>query len=76
MIIIEKKWFKSRTLWFNVFVAAMLLAEQNITSLQGLLPDSFYKLAVFLVPMINMLLRVATTKGLSFTPKMPDSIGS
>jgi hypothetical protein len=70
----KKAWYVSKTIWFNTFVAAMLLAEQNISALQGLLPDSTYKLAAFSVPFVNMLLRVISTKGLAFSQTSGDPV--
>jgi len=67
----KKLWWESKTVWFNTIVAALLLAEQNVDSLQGLMPDWLHKLAVFSLPIVNMLLRAITSKGISFKPQMP-----
>ncbi|MDP3841082.1 MAG: hypothetical protein Q8Q81_00600 [Oxalobacteraceae bacterium] len=66
-----KHWWQSKTVWFNVTVAVLLLAEQNVDALQGLVPEWLHKLAVFSLPIVNMGLRVITSKGLSFKPQMP-----
>lgn len=59
----SKKWYKSKTMWFNLLVASMLLIEQNINLLQPLLPINLYALVSFIVPLVNMWLRVVTTNG-------------
>lgn len=59
-----KKWWKSKVVWFNLIVALLLLAEANITKLQGLLPDDKYQLAAFALPIINLFMRFLSTQGL------------
>ena len=59
----SKKWYKSKTVWFNLLVASMLLIEQNINLLQPLLPINLYALVSFIVPLVNVWLRVVTANG-------------
>jgi hypothetical protein len=66
-----KPWWASKTIWFNTSVATFLLAEQNIQSMSGLIPDWLYKPLVCGLPFINLWLRIGTTQGLSFKPQMP-----
>lgn len=61
----HKPWWLSKTLLVNALVGGLLLAESNISSLQGLLPANTYQIAAFALPIVNMMLRVYTTKGLS-----------
>ncbi len=49
---------------FNLLVASMLLIEQNLNFLQPLLPINIYALLSFVVPLVNMWLRIITTKGI------------
>lgn len=56
---------RSRTLWVNGLVASMVLAEQNIAQLQGFLPDGTYKVVAFSLPIVNLWLRLGTTKPLT-----------
>lgn len=65
---VKKPWV-SKTIVLNAVVGAALLAEANIASLQGLLPQSKYQIIAFGLPFVNMLLRAYTTKGLSLKPK-------
>lgn len=67
----KKLWWQSKTVWFNLIVAALLLAEQNVEALQGLVPDWLHKLAVFSLPIVNMVLRFITSQGVSFKPQLP-----
>lgn len=67
----QKPWWQSKTIWINLVIASLLLAEANIESLQGLLPEWLQKSLVFALPIINVWLRVFTTQGLSFKPQMP-----
>lgn len=66
-----KHWWRSKTLWVNGIVATFLLAETNIQSLQGVLPEWVHKSLIFGLPIINMWLRAVTSQGLSFNPSMP-----
>lgn len=67
---VKKPWL-SKTIVINALVAALLLADANISGLQGFLPASKYQIVAFLLPIVNMLLRAYTTKGLSFKPAIP-----
>jgi hypothetical protein len=67
----HKPWWCSKTLWLNALAASFLLAEANVRALQGLVPDTLQKWLVFGLPIANVWLRVITSQGLSFKPKMP-----
>jgi hypothetical protein len=67
----HKPWWCSKTLWLNALIATFLLAESNVSALQGLLPDTLQKWLVFGLPIVNIWLRAITSQGLSFKPKMP-----
>lgn len=60
----SKKWYQSKTMLFNLLVASMLLIEQNLNFLQPLLPINIYALLSFVVPLVNVWLRVITTQGI------------
>lgn len=66
-----KHWWQSKTLWINGIIATLLLAEANIASLQGLLPEWAHQSLMFGLPIVNMWLRAVTSQGLSFKPQMP-----
>ena len=67
-----KPWWRSKTVWINVLAATFLVATDNLPVLQGLLPEAMYKRAIFALPIINLWLRVVSSKGLSFKPQLPD----
>lgn len=60
----SKKWYKSRTLLFNAVAASLLLVEQNLPVLQPLIPINVYTLAGVIIPIVNVWLRVISTKSL------------
>jgi hypothetical protein len=66
-----KPWWKSKTMWLNLIAATLLLAEKNIEALSGIIPVSLYKTVIFGLPIANIWLRVITSQGLSFKPRMP-----
>lgn len=70
----HKPWWCSKTLWLNALAATFLLAEANVSALQGLVPETLQKWLIFGLPIINVWLRVITSQGLSFKPKMPQGV--
>lgn len=61
-----KPWYTSKTLWLNVLVALLTVAESELRVIQPLLPVNFYALVAFGLPLLNAALRVITTQGLAF----------
>ncbi len=62
-----KKWYQSKTLWVNA-IAAMLVALQGVFGvLQPYLPVDFYAALAVVLPIVNALLRVVTSKALAFS---------
>lgn len=59
----RKPWWRSKTLWINALVLALAAAEQQIGTLDGLLPVDLYKLVAFGLPVLNAVLRLITTQG-------------
>lgn len=60
-----KPWYLSKTIWFNIVCAALAALEENTGMLQPLLPVNFYSALAVTLPVVNGVLRVITTKGLS-----------
>ena len=60
----SKKWYRSKTIWFNAAAASLLLVEQNLSVLQPLIPLNIYTVATVVIPIVNVWLRVITTKGI------------
>lgn len=63
----------SKTFLFNTAVGLLLLAEENVSGLQGLLPPSKYQILAFTLPMVNLVLRFYTKQGVSFKPPAPSA---
>ena len=60
-----KPWFKSKTLGVNGVAAALIALEAQTGMLQPLLPANIYAIFAVSLPMINVLLRMATTGSVS-----------
>ena len=60
-----KSRYRSKTLWFNAFAAGLAALEMGFNLLQPLLPVNFYLILAVALPVINSMLRVVTTEGLS-----------
>ncbi|CAB4123345.1 hypothetical protein UFOVP40_23 [uncultured Caudovirales phage] len=61
----SKPWYLSKTLWFNIICAALAALESNTGILQPFLPVNFYSALAVGLPVVNGVLRVITTKGLT-----------
>ena len=59
----SKKWYHSKTIWFNATAASLLLIEQNLPILQPLIPLNIYTVATVVIPLVNVWLRTITTRG-------------
>lgn len=57
-----KHWLKSRTIWFNAFVAMLAAAEASFGLLKPYLGESVYGVALFVVTIANVYLRFVTTQ--------------
>jgi len=60
-----KPWWQSKTLWVNAIVAALAAFEAGTGLLQPFVPTNLYTLIAVGLPVINALLRVITTQGLT-----------
>lgn len=61
----KKPWWQSKTLQVNAAVAALVALEANTNLLQPYLPVNFYTALAVGLPIINAVLRIVTTQGLS-----------
>ena len=64
-----KRWHKSKTLWLNVVVVVLALAESQLNILQPVLPVNFYAMVAFGLPLLNAALRLITSQALSLGGK-------
>jgi hypothetical protein len=60
-----KPWYQSKTLWVNIVVAALAALEAGTGLLQPYLPANFYVLVAVGLPVVNAVLRIVTTQGLT-----------
>lgn len=61
----EKQWWKSKTLQVNMLAAALVALESGTGMLQPHMPVNFYTALAVGLPIVNAVLRVITTKGLT-----------
>ncbi len=55
-----KPWYRSRTMAVNLLVATLLAMESQLHWLQPMLPVNVYQLTAFVLPLLNVWLRVIT----------------
>lgn len=55
-----KKWYKSKTIIFNVLITVLLVAEQSFSLLQSVLGESVYGVVLFTLTIGNVILRTVT----------------
>lgn len=60
-----KPWYLSKTLWFNVIVALLALAETQSALLAQVVPPALYPYVALTVAGINIVLRIVTASGLT-----------
>lgn len=65
MILDSKHWSKSKTIRFNLLIAALAAGCQNIELLRSVLPDWGYLLLTMAVAVVNIWLRTVTVVPLS-----------
>ena len=56
-----KKWYKSKTLWFNVAVAIGAAVETSLSLVQGYFDPRFFLALIGLTSGVNVVLRFMTT---------------
>ncbi len=60
----SKPYYKSRTLWFNIGVAAFTVLSARVDLLESYLPDGGYLGVMMLIAAVNVYLRTVTNQGL------------
>jgi hypothetical protein len=60
-----KKWYKSKTILFNLLMAGLLTLEATMGQLTALVPANWYAIIAIILPVTNALLRVITNSGIS-----------
>lgn len=59
-----KVWWKSKTLWVNLAIAALAALEPLTGILQSVLPVNAYVIFAIAVPVVNAMLRVVSNESL------------
>lgn len=62
-----KKWYKSKTVWFNAISAAIVFTDGLATLLTGLIkviPPDMYPWVLFAIACTNLFLRALTSQGI------------
>lgn len=70
-LVCTKPWYKSKTIWFNILTIGGAVAAGVVgvvPTLQPLLSPEAYSITLFVVGMVNVVLRAITTEGLSYDP--------
>lgn len=60
-----KPWYRSRTILVNAAVAGLVALEASFGLLQPHLPVNVYAAVAVALPVINAILRIITTQGIS-----------
>ena len=60
-----KKWYKSKTLWFNILVAMGTAIEASLTLVQGYFDPRVFLALIGLTAGVNVMLRFITTTAVS-----------
>lgn len=60
-----KKWYKSKTLWFNVAVGIGAAVEASLTLVQGYFDPRVFLALIGITAGVNVVLRFLTTTGVS-----------
>jgi hypothetical protein len=58
-----KKWYKSKTLWFNVALAIGAAVESSLSLIQGNFDSRVFLAIIALTSGVNVILRFLTTTG-------------
>lgn len=60
-----KKWYRSKTLWFNVAVAIGAAVESSLSLIEGYFDPRMFLALIGLTAGVNVLLRFLTTSGVT-----------
>ena len=64
-----KPWYQSKTIWLNIIVAALASLEAVTGLLQPIVAANFYAVVAVGLPVLNAVLRIITTQGLTISGK-------
>lgn len=66
VVVAQKPWYCSKTLWFNLIAAALIALEAQFALLQPYLPGNVYAWVATVLTVGNAVLRVITAAPLAF----------
>lgn len=66
VVVAQKPWYQSKTLWFNLIAAALLALEAQFALLQPFMADNVYAWFATALTVGNAVLRVVTAAPLAF----------
>ena len=61
----NKSWYKSKTIWFNIIVAGLVALEASFSLLNGILPANVYGILATVLAVGNASLRVISNSKLT-----------
>jgi hypothetical protein len=56
-----KRWYRSKTIWFNLIILMLAAAETQLNVLEKVLPGGLYAWLAFVLPVGNAALRFVST---------------
>jgi hypothetical protein len=59
-----KKWWKSKTIIFNMVMAGLVTLEATMSQLSAFVPANWYAIISIILPVGNAMLRIITTTGI------------
>jgi hypothetical protein len=62
----NKKWYKSKTLWFNILVSGLVALEASFSMLQPNIPVNVYGVLATALAVGNAILRVVSSSTIIF----------
>jgi len=62
---VTKRWYRSKTLWFNALVAALAALEASAHFMQPYIAGNVYGYGLTLLTVGNATLRIVSTQGIS-----------
>lgn len=62
-----KPWYHSKTIWFNIIIAALTALEAVAGLLQPLVPGNIYAYGMVLLTVGNAVLRIISAQALTFS---------
>jgi len=59
------KWYKSKTIWFNIIMTGLITLEASLSQLSNILPANWYGILATSLAVGNAMLRIISNTGIS-----------